>query len=70
MAYKRKYRKGALITSIGELAEQEFICHGPNVYHKGWFLSWQISFAKQMIERGFLYRAERIDGTEVKGSEG
>lgn len=33
MANKRKYRKGALITSIGELAEQEFICHGPNVYH-------------------------------------
>lgn len=62
MAYKRKYKKGEQITSIDELMEQEFIyCHH-KVTHKGWFGSWQLRFAKQMIERGILFKAIKREG--------
>ena len=59
MAYKRKYRKGDPITSLDELSKQEFIYFFDKITHRGWFMSWQFRMAKQFIERGCLYYAER-----------
>lgn len=59
MAYKRKYRKGAKITSLDELAKQEFIYFGDKITHAGWFMSWQFRLAEMYIKRGWLYYAER-----------
>ena len=39
MAYIRKYRKGALITSLDELRSQAHVYHGNQIIHQGWFMS-------------------------------
>ena len=60
MSYKRKYRKGAKITSLDELSKQEFIYCFDRIVHNGWFGSWQFSLARRYMERGWLFYAERI----------
>jgi hypothetical protein len=64
MAYKRKYRKGAKISSLDELAKQEFIYFFDKITHEGWFLSWQFRLAARYIKRGVLYYAEKIERNE------
>lgn len=59
MSYKRKYRKGEKITSLDELAKQEFIYCYDKITHAGWFISWQFRLAIQYIQRGCLYYAEK-----------
>ena len=59
MAYTRKYRKGAKITSLDELAKQEFIYVHDKITHAGWFISWQFRLAYSYIKRGWLYYAEK-----------
>ena len=59
MAYKRKYHKGQQITSLDELARQEFVYFHDKITHCGWFMSWQFRLAQRLLERGFLYFAER-----------
>ena len=60
MAYKRKYRKGNQITSLDELAEQEFVYFFDKITHNGWFMSWQFRMAKNLISRGILFTAEKV----------
>lgn len=62
--YERKYRKGDKITSLDELAKQEFIYFHDKITHQGWFKSWQFRFAQIHIEHGLLYYAERITDDE------
>ena len=64
MAYKKKYRKGAKITSLDELVVQEFIYFYDKITHRGWFGSWQFRTVVDFIDRGSLYYAEKI--TEEK----
>lgn len=64
MAYKRKYRKGEKITSLDELAKQEFIYFWDKITHAGWFTSWKFRLAEQYVQRGVLYYAERIEDDE------
>ena len=64
MAYKRKFKKGDIITSLDELASQKWIYVFNKITHNGWFMSWQFRMAKQFLERGVLYYAERTN--EVK----
>ena len=59
MGYKRKYAKGEKITSLDELARQEFVYFQDKITHCGWFLSWQFRMAKSFIDRGFLYYAKK-----------
>ena len=59
---KRKYRKGGKITSLDELAKQEFVYFYDKITHCGWFGSWQFRLTAKYIERGCLYYAERIGG--------
>lgn len=60
MTYERKYRKGAKITSLDELAKQEFIYINDKITHNGWFMSWQFALAARYIQRGALYYAEKV----------
>ena len=60
MAYKRKFRKGKRITSLDELAKQEFVYFFDKITHMGWFKSWQFRLAQSYVQSGFLYYAERI----------
>ena len=55
--YKRKYSKGKQITSLDELAKQDFIFVFDKITHGGWFMSWQFRLAKSYIDRGCLYYA-------------
>jgi aminopeptidase C len=64
MAYKRKYRKGEKITSLDELAKQEFIYFWDKITHAGWFMSWQFRLADRYIKRGVLYYAIEKGGAE------
>lgn len=64
MSYKRKYRKGAKITSLDELAKQEFIYFHDKITHAGWFMSWQFRLADRYIQRGILYYAKKIERTD------
>lgn len=61
MSYKRKYRKGARITSLDELAKQEFIYFTNQIVHRGWFMSWQFRLVDMYIKRSLLYYAEKED---------
>lgn len=58
---KRKYRKGKPITSLDELAKQEFIYLHDKITHRGWFGSWQFSLVQRYIERGLLFYAVKND---------
>lgn len=59
---KRKYRKGEKITSLDELAKQEFVYFFDKITHCGWFMSWQLRLAESYITRGFLYYAIKNEG--------
>lgn len=59
MAYKRKYTKGDRITSIDEMVQQEFVYIHDKIYHAGWFMSFQLSWARRMIEVGSVFREDR-----------
>lgn len=55
--YNRKYRKGLQITSLEELAKQDFIYFFDKITHRGWFMSWQFRLAQSYLQRGYLYYA-------------
>lgn len=61
---KRKYRKGGKITSLDELAKQEFVYFEDKITnnHRGWFMSRQGRLAQLFIELGVLCYVERIGG--------
>ena len=62
--YIKKYQKGSVITSLDELAKQEFVFFYDKITHNGWFGSWQFSLARRYIERGCLFYAIRVGGEE------
>ena len=55
--YKRKYQKGEPITSIDELMSQDFVYFYDKITNSGWFGSWQLRWAKMMIDGGKLFKA-------------
>ena len=60
MAYKRKYRPGAKITSLDELEREEFIYCNGKIMHEGWFKSWPFRLANNYIKWGSLRYAVKI----------
>lgn len=54
-----KYRPGGRITSIDQLAKEEFVYFNNRLIHRGWFMSWHLRFAQHMINSDRLYRADR-----------
>lgn len=64
--YKRKYKRGDHILSLDELMMQDFIYFYDKIQHKGWFMSWQLSFvAKYIGPTGFIYYAIKNDSKTV-----
>ncbi len=57
----RKYKKGKPIKSMNELMNQEFVYFNHKITHEGWFKSWSLRFAQDMIDRGALYKAVKIE---------
>lgn len=53
-----KYRKGKQINSLEELANCKFIYWRDRLYHTGWFMSWQMRYAKLQIDKGLVFKAE------------
>ena len=60
--YKRKYKKGDVIKSLDELMAQDFVYYYDKISNVGWFSSWQLRWAKTMIEGGKLHKAVRGEG--------
>lgn len=58
---RRMYLKGDPIRTIDELLRQEFVFFHDKVTHRGWFMSWQLKMAVDMIQRGVLCYAIRKD---------
>lgn len=64
--------KGERIATLDELAEQEYImwCYGmknTKVFHKGWFLSWQLAYSLGQVRGGHLFKCQKR--TTKKGSD-
>ena len=66
----RKYKIGQPITSIDELMNQKYIymVHGMSekIYHHGFFGSWQLRYAKGLINQRHLYTAVPNDSEQQK----
>lgn len=60
----KKYTPGQRITSADELLKQDiiyFVSGGfCKPYHKGWFLSWPLRTVLYYLEKGVLYRADKV----------
>jgi len=61
----RKYKKGALINSLEELMQQDFIYFYDKVYHKGWFRGWQIGWVKSQIKYKCFRKACKNDTANI-----
>ena len=55
-------QKGKRINSIEEMLKHELIIFDAGgykkTYHKGWFGSWQIRYAQQVIKYGWIYEVK------------
>jgi hypothetical protein len=60
MAYKRKYQPGDVVSSLDELASQEFVYIHNKIYHCGWWASMQFRLVKRLMNDGHIRKAERI----------
>ena len=56
-----KYKKGSRITCMEELVKQDVVFFREKVLHWSFFQSWQIRYAIIQIEKGVLFRAERVE---------
>ena len=54
MAYKQKYRIGRQITSLDEIAKQEFVYWNNKLTPAGWFMSWQLRVVEHYLAEGCL----------------
>ena len=57
LAKQRKYEKGEPIETLDQLVNQDFIYLNNKIYNHGWFLSWQLSYANELISRKKLFKA-------------
>jgi hypothetical protein len=64
MARKRKIRKGALITSLDQLAKCEWTIIRGKPQHRGWVQSWQLRMAAGYINSGTAYEGVRLTNGE------
>ena len=60
---KSKYAKGEPIRSLDELMAQELICFDNKIYHRGWFLSWQLLYAKRIIDAERVFKVTKQEAT-------
>lgn len=63
---KRKYRRGSKICCIEELTAQRVVFLRDKPLHRSFFQSWQIRYAMEQMQRGNLYRAEKVNNDEQR----
>lgn len=61
---KRKFKKGALITSLDEYYEHDYFIVRGELQHAGWCRSWQMALAKHYIEKNNVFVAVRLTNEE------
>ncbi len=55
---KTQYIRGEQITSLDELAVQEYVYWHHKLTHNGWFMNWQFRMAYNAIQRkNVIYKA-------------
>lgn len=61
---KRKFKKGAPVTSLDELFKHDHFIAGGKTFCAGWCRSWQMQMAQNFIKHGSLFVAERLTNEE------
>jgi len=61
MAYKRKFVKGELITSLDEVPLTSHFMHHGKTYHRGWVMGWPFHYLLRQIRSKELYKAIRLE---------
>lgn len=61
---KRKFKKGAIVTSLDELFEHDYFIAGGKTFCAGWCRSWQLQMARNFIKVRTLFVAERLTNEE------
>lgn len=65
-----KYIIGERINSLDELVQCDlvyFVATGfKKVYHRGWFMSWQLHMVKDMVDHGYIYKAIKRSTDEAE----
>ena len=67
---RSNYVKGECITSLDQLMAQDKIIFAPlnKVFSYGWFASWQLHYAMNLIKKRWLYVAVKKENmNESKG---
>ena len=67
--YVKKYSRGEPITDLDELISQEFVFFFNKVLHRGFFLSWQLSFIVNQINMGHLSKVIKNKEDKTDGKE-
>ena len=57
----KNYKIGKPITSLDELAKQEFMFFFGTLYHKGWFMSWQMRHIYMWLKNGQIKYAIKVE---------
>lgn len=65
----RNFKEGKKITSLDEVYLYRGFIWMKKYYDLGWIVSWQVSFLKNQINRGELFIAEQIGGTNSGRSD-
>ena len=61
---RRKFKKGARITSLDHFANCEWIITHGKTYTRGWAQSWQFLMVKNCISNGWVYEGIRLTNAE------
>ena len=64
---KNKFKRGDIITSLDELASQEWIYIFDQIVYNGWFMSLPFKLPQGFLQRGILYYALPNDDRRKEG---
>lgn len=68
MFYTKKYKMGEPITSLDELAKQEFVYVHGRINHNGWVQSMQFRLLRTYIENEYIRYAIKIEQEDEDGN--
>jgi hypothetical protein len=61
---RKKLMKGALLTSLDQLVNCEWVIIRGKPYHRGWVSSWQLRMANRYVVNGMAYEGIRLTNGE------
>ena len=62
----RKCVQGKQITSVDELCNVYGVYEHGHFMHRAWVLAWQVRYARDLIDRGWLYEAIPVNRYDYK----